>query len=101
MMVSKDGGALRGVVSSAGFPISAHVWNQPYLETCCRAALHRLNLCAQAGRPAGMMDDPCLARLAEMGLCGRGEDGRFRITRVGQERHRTEILGIAAAYPMR
>ena len=44
------------------------VWNQPYLETCCRAALHRLYLSGPAGRPAGQMDEPCQYRLEAMGL---------------------------------
>jgi hypothetical protein len=70
----------------------APVWDQPYLETCCRAALHRLHLCGPAGRPAGLMDDPCQRRLATMGLCCLGADGDFRITEAGQRRHATDIL---------
>ncbi|MFL5287870.1 MAG: hypothetical protein ACJ8AW_44615 [Rhodopila sp.] len=67
------------------------MWNQPYLETCCRAALHRLHLCGITGRPAGLADDPCLARLMAMGLCLKRPDGRFAITPEGTARHATEI----------
>jgi hypothetical protein len=70
----------------------APVWDQPYLETCCRAALHRLHLCGPAGRPSGLMDDPCQRRLATMGLCCLDADGGFRITEAGQRRHATDIL---------
>lgn len=72
------------------------MWSEPYLETCCRAALHRVYLCAPAGRPAGMADDPCLRRLTGMGLCREREDGRFAVTPKGQRRHATEVLRLAA-----
>ena len=73
------------------------MWDEPYLETCCRSALHRLTLCADSGRPAGLKDGPCLERLAGMGLaCARG-DGRYAATRAGEARHRVEILGRPAA----
>jgi hypothetical protein len=75
------------------------MWIQPYLETCCRAALHRLHLCGAAGRPAGLADDPCLGRLTAMGLCRKRPDGRFVITPEGTARHATEILGTAAETP--
>ena len=68
------------------------MWNEPYLETCCRSALHRLALCGSAGRPATEKDRPCLERLAAMHLARDGEDGRFRATALGLERHRLEIL---------
>nr|WP_294528208.1 hypothetical protein [uncultured Rhodopila sp.] len=68
------------------------MWDQPYLETCCRAALHRLHLCGEAGRPAGLADDPCLIRLTNMGICHRRPDGRFGITPEGTLRHAEEIL---------
>ncbi|MEA2777349.1 MAG: hypothetical protein QOF90_2755 [Acetobacteraceae bacterium] len=71
---------------------SGLVWNQPYLETCCRAALHRLHLCGQAGRPPGLMDEACQRRLADMGFCSIGADGRCMITRTGQRRHADEVL---------
>ena len=69
------------------------VWNQPYLETCCRAALHRLSLAGSAGRPIGMMDNLCLTRLADMGLCKRTATS-FTLTPSGRERHATEILNV-------
>jgi hypothetical protein len=68
------------------------MWDQPYLETCCRAALHRLHLSGSAGRPAGSMDDPCQRRLATMGLCEIRTDERIAINAAGQRRHATEIL---------
>ena len=47
------------------------MWNEPYLETCCRSALHRLLLCESAGRPdhteADLKDARCLDRLTELG----------------------------------
>ena len=68
------------------------MWDQPYLETCCRAALHRLTLCGLPGRPPGLKDGPCLVRLEAMGLTRTRADGRFEITRAGVERHAAEIL---------
>lgn len=68
------------------------MWNEPYLETCCRSALHRLALCGSTGRPATEKDRPCLERLAAMRLARDGEDGRFRATTLGLDRHRLEIL---------
>ena len=68
------------------------MWNQPYLETCCRAALHRLVLSSAAGRPDGLKDGPCLHRLAAMGFADSGADGRFQVTEAGCARHRSEIL---------
>ncbi len=67
------------------------VWTQPYLETCCRAALHRLYLAGSAGRPADQMDCPCLERLAAMGHCVRSGQ-RFKLTSDGTQRHATEVL---------
>ena len=67
------------------------MWNEPYLETCCRSALHRLTLVDAAGRPGGLKDGPCLERLAGMGLAME-DGGRFRITVAGQARHGSEIL---------
>ncbi|MGD0102639.1 MAG: hypothetical protein ABSC06_01205 [Rhodopila sp.] len=72
------------------------MWRQPYLETCCRAALHRLYLCGQTGRPAGLADDPCLQRLMAMGLCFQREDDRFIIAQTGRQRHATEVLRLPA-----
>jgi hypothetical protein len=73
------------------------MWNEPYLETCCRAALHRLTLCGTAGRPPELKDGPCLRRLAGMGLARQRPDRRFEITEAGEMRHRTEILKQPAA----
>ncbi|HVY16153.1 MAG TPA: hypothetical protein VHB27_13090 [Rhodopila sp.] len=67
------------------------MWDQPYLETCCRAALHRLYLSGRSGRPAGQADDACLKRLAGMGLTTVDSDGRFRLTPDGDRRHAQEI----------
>ena len=68
------------------------MWNEPYLETCCRSALHRLTLVGPPGRPDGLKDGPCLMRLAEMGLCRQRADGRYEITDSGRRRHAAEIL---------
>ncbi|MDR3534527.1 MAG: hypothetical protein P4L90_28685 [Rhodopila sp.] len=68
------------------------MWDQPYLETCCRAALHRLYLAGSAGRAADLPDGSCLLRLAGMGLCGQRADGRFAITPDGTQRHAHEVL---------
>jgi hypothetical protein len=67
------------------------MWNDPYLETCCRAALHRLVLSGAQGRPPGLKDGPCLARLADMGLVRRADERVF-ICDAGLARHATEIL---------
>jgi hypothetical protein len=72
------------------------MWHQPYLETCCRSALHRLLLCGAVGRPSGLKDGPCLERLTEMGFARQRPDGRFEITPVGRARHTEEILKRAA-----
>ncbi len=68
------------------------MWKEPYLETCCRAALHRLVLAADVGRPPQLKDGPCLERLAGMGLAATRPDGRFTTTQAGRARHRSEIL---------
>lgn len=72
------------------------MWDDPYLETCCRAALHRLVLAGTAGRPTGQADQPCLRRLIEMGFVTARDDGRMAITDAGLARHATEILRRAA-----
>jgi hypothetical protein len=72
------------------------MWNEPYLETCCRSALHRVALSAAGGRPPGLKDGPCLIRLAGMGLVCERPDGRFVLTPAGAARHRTEVLRDAA-----
>jgi hypothetical protein len=68
------------------------VWDQPYLETCCRSALHRLRLSGDSGRPADLLDGPCLLRIASMGLCDQRSDGRFMINANGARRHQSEVL---------
>lgn len=68
------------------------MWNEPYLETCCRAALHRLVLSSGEGRPDGLKDGPCLARLATMGFATLGPNGRYTLADAGRVRHGTEIL---------
>jgi hypothetical protein len=68
------------------------VWDEPYLETCCRSALHRLALSGSIGRPGGMKDGACLARLAERGLARESGAGRYQITEGGALRHAREVL---------
>jgi hypothetical protein len=68
------------------------MWNEPYLESCCRSALHRLSLAGTPGRPGGLKDGPCLARLAGMGLVCERADGRFELTATGAARHAREVL---------
>ena len=68
------------------------MWNEPYLESCCRSALHRLTLVGPPGRPDGLKDGPCLARLGGMGLARRREDGRWEMTADGAARHAREVL---------
>ncbi len=76
----------------------APMWNEPYLETCCRSALHRLLLCGAAGRPdateADLKDARCLDRLVELGFASHDEP-RYRITPAGLERHALEIRKVA------
>jgi hypothetical protein len=73
------------------------MWDEPYLETCCRAALHRLTLVGELGRPEGLADQPCLLRLREMSFARHRADGRFAITEAGVARHAREILRKPAA----
>jgi hypothetical protein len=68
------------------------MWHEPYLETCCRSALHRLVLVGAVGRPDGLKDGPCLHRLAGIGLAEQRRDGRYAVTEAGRERHASEIL---------
>lgn len=72
------------------------MWNQPYLETCCRSALHRVRLAGPDGRPGGLKDGTCLLRIEAMGLVCQRDDGRFEITPAGLARHSTEIAHQAA-----
>ncbi len=68
------------------------MWDEPYLETCCRAALHRLSLAGAIGRPPGLKDGPCLERLRRLGLSQARADGRFDLTEAGAARHQSEVL---------
>jgi hypothetical protein len=68
------------------------MWREPYLETCCRSALHRVILAGAAGRPPAGKDAPCLARLTQMGFVTSRADGRYETTMAGAERHAQEIL---------
>ncbi|MBS0985075.1 hypothetical protein [Acetobacter thailandicus] len=70
------------------------VWNQPYLETCCRSSLHRLCLTGASGRPSGLRDDPCLERMQKMGFVQHSPQGRFLATDAGYARYRQEVLGM-------
>jgi len=72
------------------------MWNEPYLETCCRSALHRLSLAGGIGRPGGLKDGPCLARLTRMGLVCERVDGRYELTPAGAARHGRDVLKLAA-----
>ncbi|MGO3518663.1 MAG: hypothetical protein ACTINM_09280 [Acetobacter cibinongensis] len=67
-------------------------WNEPYLETCCRSALHRLCLAGATGRPTGLRDAPCLERMERMGFVTRLPQGRFVATDAGKARHAQEVL---------
>ncbi|UYH51942.1 hypothetical protein N5W20_03540 [Candidatus Kirkpatrickella diaphorinae] len=69
-------------------------WNEPYLESCCRCALHRLKLAGPAGRPLILRDAPCLKRLCAEGLASIDQDGRVRMTAQGAARHEVEISGM-------
>ena len=73
------------------------MWNEPYLETCCRAALHRLFLTHGGTRPAGLPDEPCLRRLCTMGFAEEVTPERFAMTETGAKRHESEVLKKAAA----
>lgn len=68
------------------------IWSEPYLETCCRSAMHRLVQAEEVGRPPGLKDGPCLERLAEMQFAAHRADGRFEITEQGLARHASEIM---------
>ncbi len=72
------------------------MWDEPYLETCCRSALHRVVLSGGAGRPPALKDGPCLVRLAKMGFVCERTDGRYELTEAGNARHEREILRRAA-----
>lgn len=67
------------------------MWDQPYLETCCRSALHRLFLAGRHGRPDGLADAACLRRMEAMTLVEH-TGTRFQLTETGRLRHRREVL---------
>ena len=69
------------------------MWDEPYLETCCRSALHRLVLAGAPGRPPALKDGPCLERMARLGLTRLRDDGRFELTAEGAARHAAEVPG--------
>ena len=73
------------------------MWDEPYLETCCRSALHRLLIVGPGGRPGGLKDGPCLARLCDLGFARERPDQRFEATAAGLARHAEEIAPSAAA----
>ena len=77
--------------------IGRAMWNEPYLETCCRSALNRLKIAGSIGRPPAMKDGPCLLRLAGLGLARERPDGRFEATPAGLTRHASEILKVPHA----
>ncbi len=72
------------------------MWDEPYLETCCRSALHRLLLVGSSGRPGGLKDGPCLARLSQLGFACERPDHRFVATEAGLARHAVEIAPTSA-----
>lgn len=88
-------------------------WDEPYLETCCRSALHRLWLSGDGGRPAAkpagaeipnfrqpLKDRPCLDRLTERGLARQKDRQRFVITNEGIQRHEREVRGMRPRRPL-
>jgi len=68
------------------------MWDEPYLETCCRSALHRLVLAGESGRPAAANDRSCLRRLAGLGLTVERKEGDYAATPQGLARHAQEVL---------
>jgi hypothetical protein len=84
--------AKESLCGGAPDPTCRPMWNEPYLETCCRSALHRLWLCGGPGRPAGLKDGRCLERLAGLGLARLRPDGRYEPTAEGFARHAGEVL---------
>ncbi len=67
------------------------MWDETYLETCCRSALHRLMRSGETGRPPDLKDGPCLVRITQMGLAECRADGRYALTDAGSKRHAREI----------
>ncbi len=81
-----------GIATKDDARLNGTMWNEPYLETCCRSALHRLTLVRHHGRPPGLADQPCLRRLEGRGLARERPDGRFEITPDGQAQHAMLVL---------
>lgn len=77
------------MVDAAKAQSGAFVWSAPYLETCCRASLHRL--CLAGRRPPLTKDEACLRRLVGLGLARR-EGADYAATDAGRLRHASEIL---------
>ena len=71
---------------------SVTIWNEPYLESCCRSALHRLTLVGPPGRPDGLKDGPCLASPMASSRARQRQDGRWEMTEAGTARHAREVL---------
>ena len=86
----------RACHAGADWRMALFMWDEPYLETCCRSALHRLLLVGASGRPPGLKDGPCLARLEGLGLAQARDDGRYEATEAGLARHAVEIAPTAA-----
>ena len=72
------------------------MWNEPYLESCCRSALHRVKLTGDSARPPGLKDGPCLVRMEKLGLVCARADGRYAITPEGDAMHRSVVLDESA-----
>lgn len=71
------------------------MYDEPYLETCCRSALHRVILAGASGRPDTEKDAPCLRRLAGMGLVAEAvaaDGARWAATEEGRARHARDVL---------
>jgi len=101
--------AAKGKRRLAGTARAPHIrtkmWNEPYLESCCRSALHRLSLAGALGRPGGLKDGPCLERLDGMGLVRARADGRYELTAPGAARHARDVLkqgeGLCPSTPLK
>lgn len=79
--------------------MGGRMWNEPFLESCCRSALHRLTLVGPPGRPDGLKDGPCLARIAAIGLARLRSDGRYEISDDGRVHHARLILKTGGVNP--
>jgi hypothetical protein len=77
------------------------MWDEPYLDSCCRSALHRVKLSGKTGRPVGYKDSNCLARLEILGLAAMRGDARFVMTAAGERWHEVGIRPVAAGLSVR